>query len=36
MFFEQKTEDEESIKIPFVAGLTYPITEIRKNFKDFL
>lgn len=36
MFFEQKTEDEESIKIPFVAGLTYPIIEIRKNFKDFL
>ncbi|MBO5284525.1 MAG: hypothetical protein J6B00_01470 [Alphaproteobacteria bacterium] len=34
--FEQKTEDEKSIKIPFVEGLTYPVTEICKYFKDFL
>ena len=34
--FEQKTEDEKGISIPFAVGLAHPVMEIRKHFRDFL
>lgn len=34
--FEQKTEDEKGISIPYAVGLAHPVMEIRKHFRDFL